>query len=424
MLGDPDRTGCPGSAGTSRGGAPGGTSRAAGEQAVPPRAYQILDSLGDPPDPDLLEPHTRELAPLFSRAFRILHRTLEAYTAGTALALLLDLGWEARLREGTSLDALCAGQPAQARFPLGWMLPFLAQEGLLAQREGCFFLEDAPPVDLQGLRALAASEAPGQGASFDLLDGVRSHIRPFFTEGRPGEELLFDLALFPLWLAYFRNDNLVYRPNNLFALLALRDGLAHDSRILELGAGVGSFARLLAPTAREQGWLDRITEYRFTDVAPAFLRKAQRDLAADTPGLPLAFQSLDLNRPLDAQGILPASLDAIVGINVVHVARNLEATLRDLRSRLKPGGRLVLGECLKPSLDRPIYLEFFFSFMSTFTSVELDPRWRPVHGFLTPEVWADALRHAGFQNLRWVPEIRPLMDHCPAFNAGALSAEA
>ena len=384
----------------------------------------ILGSLGDPPDPDLLGPHAQELAPLFSRPFRVLHRTLEAYTAGTALALLLDLGWEARLREGTSLDALCAGQPAQARIPLGWMLPFLAQEGLLVQREERFFLEDARPVDLPGLRTLAESEAPGQGASFDLLDGVRSHIRPFFTEGRPGEALLFDLALFPLWLAYFRNDNLVYRPNNLFALLALRDVLPPGSRVLELGAGAGSFARLLAPAAREQGWLDRILEYRFTDVAPAFLRKAQRELAAETPGLPLAFQSLDLNRSLEAQGVPPASLDAIVGVNVVHVARNLESTLRDLRSSLKPGGRLVLGECLKPSLDRPIYLEFFFSFMSSFTSVELDPRWRPVHGFLTPEVWTEALLHAGFRNIRWVPDIRPLMDRCPAFNAGALSAEA
>lgn len=385
---------------------------------------QILESLGGPPDPDLLGPHAAELAGTFTRPFLLLHRVSELYTAGTALLLLLDLGWGDRLRAGTTLEALCDGLPAQARLPLAWMLPFLAQEGLLAERDGRYHLEGSHGVDLSGLRALAEAEAPGHGANFDLLDGVRTHIRPFFTEGRPGEGLLFDLALFPLWLAYFRNDNLVYRPNNLFALLALRDGLPEGARILELGAGAGSFARLLAVQARAEGWLGRIAEYGFTDVAPAFLRKAQRELAADTPGLPLRFQPLDLNRPLGDQGVAPASLDAIVGINVVHVARNLETTLRDLRSRLRPGGRLVLGECLKTALDRPIYLEFFFSFISSFTSVELDPRWRPVHGFLTPEIWTEALLHAGFRNIRSVPPLRPLMDRCPSFNAGALSAEA
>ena len=56
-----------------------------------------------------------------------------------------------------------------------------------------------------------------------------------------------------------------------------------------------------------------------------------------------------------------------MGINVLHVAQDLEATLDDLRSRLKPSGRLVVGECLKPTLDRPLYLEFFFNFIKSFT---------------------------------------------------------
>jgi SAM-dependent methyltransferase len=253
---------------------------------------------------------------------------------------------------------------------------------------------------------------------------VRTHIPPFFTEGRSGDSLLFDLALFPLWLAYFRNDNLGYYPNNLLTLLALRQDLAPGSRVLELGAGAGSFARLVGRRGAEEGWLDRIAEYRFTDVAPAFLRRAQRELRAETPGLPLAFQLLDLNRPMGDQDIAPESLDVIVGINVVHVARNLEAVLRDLHSRLKPGGRLVLGECLKPSLDHPIYLEFFFSFIRSFTDVELDPRWRPVHGFLTPEAWRLALEHAGFHDLDSTPPPRPLMDRHPNFNVGAITARA
>lgn len=385
---------------------------------------QRLGPIEAPPGPELLGPHGAAIAPLFTRAFLVLHRASERYTARTCLLLLLDLGWEGRLRGGTTLDALCDGLPGQARKPLAWMLPFLASEDLLRQEGGTFTLTGSPDLDLAGIREAVEAEAPGHGANFDLLDGVRSHIRPFFTEGRAGEGLLFDLALFPLWLAYFRNENRVYYPNNLLTLLALREALPEGARVLELGGGAGSFAQLVAARGAEEGWLGRIADYRFTDVAPAFLRRAQRDLRAAAPGLPLSFQALDMNRPLGAQGIEAGSLDAIVGINVLHVAQDLEATLRDLHSRLKPGGRLVVGECLKPSLDAPLYLEFFFSFIKSFTEVTLHPDWRPRHGFLTPEAWDRALLHAGFSDLGHIPPARPLMDRHPGFTVGAMTASA
>jgi SAM-dependent methyltransferase len=375
-----------------------------------------------PPSLDLLGPQGPEIMRLITRPFMVLHRASSLYTARTCLLLLFDLGWEDRLRAGTTLDDLCRDLPDQARKPLSWMLPFLVSEDLLRRNGPIFGLNGNPDLDLAGIRQAVDREAPGHGVNFDLLDGVRLRIRPFFTEGKAGDALLFDLTLFPLWLAYFRNDNLAYYPNNLLSLLALRQDLAPGSRVLELGAGAGSFARLVGHRGAEEGWLSRIAEYRFTDVAPAFLRRAQRDLAAEVPGLPLAFQTLDLNRPLGDQGLAAETLDAIIGINVVHVARNLEAVLLDLRSRLRPGGRLILGECLKPSLEYPTYLEFFFSFIRSFTDVELDPCWRPVHGFLTPEAWIRALEHAGFHDIGSLPPPRPLMDRHPSFNVGAITA--
>ena len=376
------------------------------------------------PSLELLGPLGPEIVAAFTRPCLVLHRASAMYTARISLLLLMDLGWEPQLRAGTSLDALCEGLPDQVRKPLAWMLPFLASEGLLDGEGDVFRLKGTPDLDLLGIRAAVEAEAPGHGVNFDLLDGVRSHIRPFFTEGKAGEGLLFDLALFPLWLTYFRNENLGYFPNNLLTLLALRQDLPAGARVLELGAGAGSFAQLLARRGTDEDWLSRIAEYRFTDVAPTFLRRAQRDLKILAPSLPLSFQALDLNRPLGEQGIEAASLDAIVGINVLHVAQDLEATLADLRSRLKPGGRLVLGECMKPHLDAPLYLEFFFSFIRSFTEVTLDPRWRPRHGFLTPEAWNDALRHAGFQEVWHNPPPRPLMDLHPAFTVGAIAATA
>ena len=381
-----------------------------------------LGAIGVPPSLELLGPDGAEVVHLFTRPFLILHRASALYTARTCLLVLLDLGLEARLRAGASLDDLCQGRPEQVRKPLAWMLPFLAVEGLLQVDGATYRLQGEPDLGLAEIRQIAEVEAPGHAVNFDLLDGVRSRIQPFFTEGKAGEGLLFDLTLFPLWLTYFRNENLCYLPNNLLALLAFREGLPEGARVLELGAGAGSFAQLVATRGAEEGWLARLADYRFTDVAPTFLRRAQRELRAAAPGLPLSFQALDMNRPLGDQGIEAASLDVIVGINVLHVATDLEATLRDLRSRLKPGGRLVVGECLKPTLDTPLYLEFFFSFIRSFTDVVLDPRWRPRHGFLTPEAWALALEHAGFLRISPIPPPRPLMDQHPEFNVGALAA--
>ena len=374
------------------------------------------------PSLEILGPHGPDIAPLFTRPLKVLHRVAELYTARTCLLLLLDLGWEARLRQGTTLEALCLDQPNQVQKPLAWMLPFLVSEELLQQEGARYFLRGQPDLELAGLREIAETEAPGHHGNFDLLDGVRTHLRPFFTEGRAGEELLFGLTLFPHWLSYFHNENLAYFPNNLLALLALRDTLPEGARVLELGAGAGSFAQLVAQRAAREGWLSRIRDYCFTDVTPTFLRRAQRELKASAPGLPFSFQTLDLNQPLDGQGIKPHSLDAIVGINVLHVARDLEATLRDLRSHLSPGGRLIIGECVKADLSHPLYLEFFFNFIRSFTDVQLNAQWRPVHGFLSPECWALALRQAGFEHAAFTPPPRPLMDQFPTFNATAITA--
>jgi SAM-dependent methyltransferase len=374
------------------------------------------------PGLELLGAHGLDIAPLFTRPVLVLHRASGLYTARICLLLLLDLGWEARLRQGTTVADLCADLPDQARKPLAWMLPFLASEALLMEADGRFTLHGQPNLDLVGLREFVEQEAPGHHANFDLLDGVRSHIQPYFTEGKAGEGLLFDLILFPLWLAYFRNENLAYFPNNLLTYLALKEGLPEAASVLELGAGAGSFAQLVAQRGAQEGWLGRISDYRFTDVAPTFLRRAQRELKSTAPGLPFSFQAIDLNQPLGNQGIEAHSLDAIVGINVLHVARDLDATLRDLRSRIKPGGRLVIGECVKPDLAKPLYLEFFFTFIRSFTEVQLDPEWRPTHGFLSPEAWEKALRHAGFPVVSFLPPPRPLMDAFPSFNASGITA--
>jgi len=387
---------------------------------------QRLQTVGIPAGLGLAPTDQRLVEDLLTRSFAGLHFISEAYTARLTLMLALDLGWEARLRKGATLNDLLTGLHPQSRLPAAWMLAFLTEEGFLERLDGLWCLRELPDVDrdLATLRELAEEMAPGHLKNLDLLDAVRQKILPFFTQGRHGEELLFDLSAYPLWLEYFRNENQIYRANNLFAYAALRPYIREGCRILEVGGGAGSFAQFLSTRGQEEGFLGQISDYHFTDVAPTFLRRAQRGLKELAPGLPLTFASLNLNKPLDEQGLQEKIFDVILGVNVLHVAQDLQATLCELRRHLAPGGCLVLGECLKPDLARPIYLEFAFQFMSGFTEVTLDPDLRPAYGFLTPEAWVKALHAAGFQEVLEVPRVRPLMAHWEFFNVGAFVARA
>ncbi len=383
-----------------------------------------LEGLPEALNAQLAEARWAQLREGFNRPFLALHLAAELYTARIALALALDLGWEGKLRAGTDAHEILSDLPAQCRIPVEWMLGFLVNQGLLEREGAKVRLIGEPKTDLAEIRAFASMESGPNMATFDLLDRVRAVIPPFFTGGKPGEPLLFDLTTFPLWLAYFRNDNPVYRPNNLLPLMALRDRLPEGARVLEIGAGSGSFLRFLYEDGSAKGYLSRISSYRFTDVAPAFLRRAQRELAEEMPDLPLSFSAFDLNGDFDTQGVEDESLDAIVGVNVLHVAKDLPRTLKNLRRKLRPGGLLAFGECLKPSLDEPIYLEFLFNFMDSFRSVNLDPVLRPVHGFLTPEQWRVLLEDAGFTDIRPYPDARALMDKVPDFFVGGFGARA
>ncbi len=383
-----------------------------------------LDAQAGRPLPEAFGLAGSEARDLFSTSLRGMHLTAEIYAAHCALGLLLDLGLEARLRGGATLEELLTGFAPQSRLPLTWMLDLLVDEEMLTFQGGRYLLGGDAQPQLAGIRAFAEEVAPGQGINLDLLDAVRRQIPPFFTEGKAGESLLFSLALLPLWQAYFHNDNAVYRPNNLLPMLALEHARRPGMRILELGGGAGSFARLLGQRWTAEGHLADVAEYRFTDVAPNFLRKAQRELPAELPGLPFAFHPFDLNRDPADQKLSGVQLNAIVGVNVLHVAKDLGATLRWLKGLLAPGGRLIVGECLKPNLDHPIYIEFLFNFLHAFTDVELNADWRPRHGFLTPECWVKALEAAGFSDVQEFPPTRPLMDHFPGFNVGAFSARA
>ncbi|KAI1081410.1 putative polyketide synthase [Whalleya microplaca] len=107
--------------------------------------------------------------------------------------------------------------------------------------------------------------------------------------------------------------------------------------ILEIGAGTGGATKSILP-ALESKFLN----YTFTDVSAGFFENAA-SIFADYKDQML-FKVLDLEKdPLD-QAYAKGSYDVIVGSLVVHATAELEKTMRHLRTLLKPGGFLVIGE--------------------------------------------------------------------------------
>ena len=80
----------------------------------------------------------------------------------------------------------------------------------------------------------------------------------------------------------------------------------------------------------------------------------------------------------------------------MHISKNLLFSLNEARSALAAGGWLVIGECVRPYDNQPMYPELMFQILESFTNVETDPEIRPNPGFLTAEQWRRAFSRAGF----------------------------
>ncbi|MGD7412603.1 methyltransferase, partial [Ralstonia pseudosolanacearum] len=109
-------------------------------------------------------------------------------------------------------------------------------------------------------------------------------------------------------------------------------------RVLEVGAGVGGLTAHTLPALHAA---DPDAEYHYTDVSRFF-----DDIATTKFGHygSLRLGRYDINRGAAEQGHAPASFDAVLAANVLHNARDVTWTLRELRGLLRPGGVLILHE--------------------------------------------------------------------------------
>jgi SAM-dependent methyltransferase len=385
-----------------------------------------------PSDPRLAEYLKEYPPPVFSERLYQSIELLERYSVDMAIDLARRLNMTDHLSQWRSLDDLCRLLSFQPSFKvaLHWILERLVETDCVeARTDGDTRLyhlrHTLRKPDLEGLRAAGLQIDPANAATLALLDHAAS-LYPAVANGeQSGDRNLLGPQGVPLWLNYFHNDNLSYAVNNWVgaALAAERVSNQRRLRILEVGAGPGSASEILLRLFDERGLLPRVERYLITEPNAFFLRCGQRKLARQYPDLSLEWGALNLDLPWNSQGINPGEFDLIYAVNVMHISKDLLFSLNEARSALASDGWLVIGECLRPYFNQPIYPELMFQILESFTNVQTDPEIRPNPGFLTAEHWRRAFTRAGFQRAEVAPNIDRIREIYPHFFTGAICGQ-
>ena len=360
---------------------------------------------------------------LFPYRFLAANETFARLVDATAFQILSSIG---ALPASTGISVQQAKKdlsiPWRRTVPLRFLYEKLSDSGILEREGGRYHLGVVQPGEFETIAAELAAREPGAAVATEILRTLVDESKRYFAGEASGDEILFAPQKLPLWLKYFSNENPLYAINNLVgaeALSRLVPAGGGPFEILEIGGGCGSAAeqalRRLGPD---------VTRYRFTEVAETFARHGERAAkAAAAPATTVESTRVDMTLPWAAQGIEPGTFDAVYSVNCFHVAPDLDFVIGEAAKALKPGGAVVVSECIRPSkLARPIHAEIIFDFLDSFTDVATDPVRRPTHGFLTPAAWRATFEAAGFGDVTVLPDVDAIAEEYSDFVVGAVIA--
>jgi 3-oxoacyl-(acyl-carrier-protein) synthase/SAM-dependent methyltransferase len=203
-----------------------------------------------------------------------------------------------------------------------------------------------PPVS--ALCAAVAAVAPGFAGYADFLVHCASRVPAALADATQGSEAVYGedgMQRFAALLAATPPHSEVGAAAQSVALALAQAGrtmrAAGPLRVLEVGAGAGGLTAALVEHLPRVG-----VELMVTDVSGLFLSGLEARWR-DQPGV--AFQKLDLTRDPVAQGFAEGSVDVVVALDALHAVRDIDAGMAAIRRLLRPGGRLVALESMRPS---------------------------------------------------------------------------
>ncbi|MHB8747486.1 MAG: condensation domain-containing protein, partial [Gammaproteobacteria bacterium] len=312
---------------------------------------------------------------------------LNGLATGYIINAFLNLGIDALRRDALNPDALmqCFRIQPQYRRLLGRLLTILSEDGLLPVAK--VGNDRWMRVDTERHAQELLTHYPASAAEIGLVQRCGAQLAQVLVGQCDPIHLLFPSGSLDSMEAFYQSSPMALYYNALTCaviekLIATLPS-TQPLRLLEIGAGTGSTTHHLLSVLPP----DR-SRYRFTDLSPLFLRKAEEKFAAFAF---VDYELLDIERDPKSQGYTPHSYDIVVAANVLHATRDLRITLRHVASLLAPGGMLVLLESLRPQR----WIDLVFGLTDgwwRFTDIDL----RPEYPLLTGDGWRGVLSEVGF----------------------------
>jgi SAM-dependent methyltransferase len=353
---------------------------------------------------------------------------LEEYSGRLACSIFHAIGLDREFEQETTVrEAIMrAGlDVATARVPVQWLASTLVARGSMmhvAMKDGQSRYRLPAPIEVADAQEIArAQERHDAGCmpSYTIAAMAAAQYPAVLRGELTGEQALFGPEGISAWVKYFSNDNPLYGISNRVGAIAAAQS-CEGGAILELGGGLGSGAQALLERLQQGG--RSVARYRFTELSPLFMKRAERVLGRWRSDCTLEFAQLDIDRPFIEAGVQPREYALVYAVNVLHVAHDLTATLREIREALAPRGALVISECVRAFAGAALPVELVFNLLKSFREPLLEPAYRPNGGFLTPEQWTAALLANGFHDVRVFPDIAALRDDYPSFAVAAITA--
>ncbi len=165
-------------------------------------------------------------------------------------------------------------------------------------------------------------------------------------------------------------------------------------KILEIGAGTGGLTTFLTQI------IDRNDiEFLFSDVSPAFIENAKLKFRSFQK---LGYKLLDIEKPISEQGYTKSSFDIIVASSVLHATNDLNHTLHQIKTLLKPGGLFIFNEVV----NSPLWVDMVFGMFKDWWGFN-DFRLHQNHPLISKEKWKELLLNHGFINIEQFHDSAP-----------------
>ncbi|HEY1805122.1 MAG TPA: acyltransferase domain-containing protein, partial [Terracidiphilus sp.] len=218
-----------------------------------------------------------------------------------------------------------------------------------------------------------------------LLPLLRGEVNPLsvlFSE--PGKQIATRL---------YRESVVARTLNPVLATAAVQAAvqLNRKVRVLEIGGGTAATTTYLLPALR-----GRIQEYVWTDLGTAFVNAARREFAS-VEGM--RFQTLDVERNPEEQGLAGELFDIVIASNVIHATADLKQTLGHVRSLLSPGGVLLIAE----TTDKQPWIDLTVGFTEGWWRFS-DRDLRPDYALIGKRAWASLISESGFGDVLLTPD--------------------